>query len=89
MPEMESAWKNLDSGCDLPTDEAGPRETDEDGGDGASRFRGASTWAPFAWKKTGAFLEESAGSWGERAAFAWKNMGEACLVGVASGGVCW
>jgi hypothetical protein len=46
--EMESAWKNLVSGCDLPTDEGGPRDTVEPGGDGASRFRGPSAWRPLA-----------------------------------------
>jgi hypothetical protein len=84
---MESAWKNLASGCDLPTEEGGPRDTVEPGGDGTSRFRGPSAWRPLAWKKTGTFFWGPAGSWGERAASAWKNMGEACLLRAASGGV--
>jgi hypothetical protein len=66
---VESACKNLLSGCNLPTvDDALPTAdgalptaddglpTAEDGGEGIAGRRGLFAWSPFAWKKTAAFF---------------------------------
>lgn len=87
-PTFEDALPTADDG--LPTAEDGLLTAD-DGGDEAMGLCGLFAWSPFAWKNTAGFfcggLGGGACSLGDLTLFAWKNICEASLAWLVSGGV--